>query len=186
SGGTLLNAKSLEKGDCHSKRLCVYTKGVFKEDIGGSDEEVQGENEVSMVPNTVVEDENPKSMDGDVSSGQNGIQSEDPFNIYTLLNKNNMKDNKESSTKESLEYPPGFTPREEVIENVEMDNQRKSFDCDLGNVRNISDEVNSSPRYNTYKKEGRESVGSRHFRKSEVPRTDGSLLTLMDELIKMG
>ncbi|GJZ29351.1 hypothetical protein Tco_0573998 [Tanacetum coccineum] len=205
--GTLLNVENLEKGDCHSKKLCVYTKGmsnifesfkiiyqgkaywvraieipgwtsdfdeqndeesdsedegfegVFKEDIGGSDEEEQGENKVSMVPDTVVEEENPKSMDGDVSSGQNGIQSDYPFNIYSLLNKNNMKDNKESSTKESLEYPPGFTPREDVVENVEMDNQRKSFDCDFGNVRNISDQENSSPRYNTYKKEGRESVG---------------------------
>ncbi|GJV31669.1 hypothetical protein Tco_1392069 [Tanacetum coccineum] len=78
------------------------------------------------------EEENPKSMDGDVSSGQNGIQSEDSFNIYSLLNKNNMKDNKESSTKESLEYPRGFTPREDVVENVEMGNQRKSFDCDFG------------------------------------------------------
>ncbi|GKA60514.1 RNA-directed DNA polymerase, eukaryota, reverse transcriptase zinc-binding domain protein, partial [Tanacetum coccineum] len=121
-------------------------EGVFKEDIGRSDEEVQGENEVSMVPDTVVEEENPKSMDGDVSSGQNGIQSEDPFNMYSLLNKNNMKDNKESSTKESFEYPPCFTPREDVVENVEMDNQRKSFDCDFGNVRNISDQENSSPR----------------------------------------
>ncbi|GJY27277.1 hypothetical protein Tco_0402003 [Tanacetum coccineum] len=161
-------------------------EGVFKEDIGGSDEEVQGKNEVSMVHDTVVEEENPKSMDGDVSSGQNGIQSEDQFNIYSLLNKNNMKNNKESSTKESLEYPPGFTPREDVVENVERDNQRKSFDCDFGNVRNISDEANSSPRNNTYKKEGRESVGSGHFRKSEVPRTGGYLLTLMDELIKVG
>ncbi|GJZ04616.1 cystathionine gamma-synthase 1, chloroplastic-like protein, partial [Tanacetum coccineum] len=31
---------------------------------------------------------------------------------------------KEASTKESLEYPPGFTPRENDVENVEMDNQK--------------------------------------------------------------
>ncbi|GJU42906.1 DIE2/ALG10 family protein [Tanacetum coccineum] len=95
---------------------------VFKKDFGESDEEVQGENDVSRVSDTDVEEENPKSKDGVVSSEQNGKQSEDPFNIYSLLNKDKMKNNKEASTKESLEYPPGFTPRENDVENVEMDN----------------------------------------------------------------
>ncbi|GKG53384.1 hypothetical protein Tco_0552652, partial [Tanacetum coccineum] len=62
--------------------------------------------------------------DGVVSSEQNGKQSEEPFNIYSLLSKDKMMNNKEASTKESLEYPPGFTPRENDVENVEMDNQK--------------------------------------------------------------
>ncbi|GKG41465.1 hypothetical protein Tco_0473216, partial [Tanacetum coccineum] len=79
---------------------------VFKKDFGESDEEVQGENDVSRVSDTDVEEENPKSKDGVVSSEQNGKQSEDPFHIYSLLNKDKMKNNKKASTKESLEYPP--------------------------------------------------------------------------------
>ncbi|GJT42186.1 RNA-directed DNA polymerase, eukaryota [Tanacetum coccineum] len=92
-------------------------KGVFKEDIDGSDEEVQGENDVSVVPDTVVEETNPKSIDGDGSSDQIEKQSADPFNIYSLLNNNKLKENKESNTNESLKYPPGFTPSEDVEAN---------------------------------------------------------------------
>ncbi|GKD33834.1 nucleotide-binding alpha-beta plait domain-containing protein [Tanacetum coccineum] len=161
-------------------------EGVFKEDFGGSEEEVQGGNDVSRVPDTLVEKENPKSKDGGVSSDQNGIQSEDLFNIYSLLNKNKMKKNKEASTKESLEYPPGFTPREDNVGNIEVDNLRNNYDGDIGNVRIISDEVNSSPRYNTDKKEAAESMDSEHCRKSEGSRKGGSILTLMDELVKVG
>ncbi|GJW94770.1 DIE2/ALG10 family protein [Tanacetum coccineum] len=232
--GTLLTVENSEEDHLHSKRLCVYMKGmsnifesfkityqgkaywvcakeipgwtpdfdehndedsdsddeqfegVFKEDIGGSDEEVQGENDVSVVPDTVVEETNPKSIDGDGSSDQIGKQSADPFNIYSLLNKNKLKENKESNTNESLKYPPGFTPSEDVEANGQMDNQRMSFDCEKGNERNVSDEMNSNVRYNRSKKEGMEYVSSGHFKKSEVPRTGGSLLTVMEELIKVG
>ncbi|GKC20761.1 hypothetical protein Tco_1022911, partial [Tanacetum coccineum] len=122
---------------------------VFKKDFGESDEEVQGENDVSRVSDTDVEEENPKSKDGVVSGEQNGKQSEDPFNIYSLFNKDKMKNNKEASTKESLE-----------------------------NVNNISD--------NTYKKAGGESMDSDHCRESEGSRKGGSILMLMDELVKVG
>ncbi|GKB82192.1 DIE2/ALG10 family protein [Tanacetum coccineum] len=159
---------------------------VFKKDFGESDEEVQGENDVSRVSDTEVEEENPKSKDGVVSSEQNGKQSEDPFNIYSLLNKDKMKNNKEASTKESLEYPPGFTPRENDVENVEMDNQKDNCDGEFGNVNNISDEVNFSSGFNTYKKAGGESMDSDHCRESEGSRKGGSILMLMDELVKVG
>ncbi|GKB04586.1 hypothetical protein Tco_0832729 [Tanacetum coccineum] len=159
---------------------------VFKKDFGESDEEVQRENDVSRVSDTEVEEENPKSKDDVVSSEQNGKQSEDPFNIYSLLNKDKMKNNKEASTKESLEYPPGFTPRENDVENVEMDNQKDNCDGEFGNVNNISDEVNFSSGFNTYKKAGGESMDSDHCRESEGSRKGGSILMLMDELVKVG
>ncbi|GKB01244.1 RNA-directed DNA polymerase, eukaryota, partial [Tanacetum coccineum] len=123
---------------------------------------------------------------GVVSSEQNGKQSEDPFNIYSLLNKDKMKNNKEANTKESLEYPPGFTPRENDVENVEMDNQKDNCDGEFGNVNNISDEVNFSSGFNTYKKAGGESMDSDHCRESEGSRKGGSILMLMDELVKVG
>ncbi|GKB17893.1 hypothetical protein Tco_0851816 [Tanacetum coccineum] len=135
---------------------------VFKKDFGESDEEVQGENDVSRVSDTDVEEENPKSKD------------------------DKMKNNKEASTKESLEYPPGFTPRENDVENVEMDNQKDNCDGEFGNVNNISDEVNFSSGFNTYKKAGGESMDSDHCRESEGSRKGGSILMLMDELVKVG
>ncbi|GJY17102.1 hypothetical protein Tco_0388593 [Tanacetum coccineum] len=68
--GTLLNVENLEKENYHCKRLCVLTKNlddqndeesdsedeeceeVFKKDFGESDEEVQGENDISRVSDT--------------------------------------------------------------------------------------------------------------------------------------
>ncbi|GKG65172.1 hypothetical protein Tco_0669591, partial [Tanacetum coccineum] len=38
------------------------------------------------------------------------------------------------STKESLEYPSGFTPRENDVENVEMDNQKDNCDGEFRNI----------------------------------------------------
>ncbi|GJY17101.1 RNA-directed DNA polymerase, eukaryota [Tanacetum coccineum] len=97
-----------------------------------------------------------------------------------------MKNNNEASTKESLEYPLGFTPRENDVENVEMDNQKDNCDGEFGNVNNISDEVNFSSGFNTYKKTGGESMDSDHCREYEGSRKGGSILMLMDELVKLG
>ncbi|GKC95484.1 hypothetical protein Tco_1160926 [Tanacetum coccineum] len=109
---------------------------VFKKDFGKSDEEVQGENDVSRVFDTDVEEENPKSKDNVVS--------------------NKMKNNKEASTKESLEFPPGFTPRENDVENLGF--------------------------YHVYNKAGGESLKWIHCRERlEVLELGGSYLMLMDE-----
>ncbi|GJY21309.1 nucleotide-binding alpha-beta plait domain-containing protein [Tanacetum coccineum] len=71
---------------------------VFKKDFGESDEEVQGENDVSRVSDTEVEEENPKSKDGVVSSEQNG-----------------------GGTKESLEYPPVYSKERMMLKMLSMD-----------------------------------------------------------------
>ncbi|GJT18501.1 hypothetical protein Tco_0877207 [Tanacetum coccineum] len=86
---------------------------VFKKDFNESDEEVQGENDVSRGIQYRFDEEKPKSKT----------------------------------------YPPGFTPRENDVENVEMDNQKDNCDGEFGNVNNISDEVNLARGYNTYKKQ---------------------------------
>ncbi|GJR49567.1 nucleotide-binding alpha-beta plait domain-containing protein [Tanacetum coccineum] len=218
--GSLLTMENSEEDNLHSKRLCVYTKGVhaicesfkilfqgkvywlrareipgwnpdfevksddssdldedrsvgeFKDDFDGSGDsdeerhegevkEMQGENEVSMVPET--DEQVPILTSGAVigSSDNNGAQSEDPFNIYSLLNKNKVDDQKVSNSKESLKYPPGFTPCDTVEDHDLSSNQRA-------------------------KKVGMESAGSGHVRKNEILRTGGSLLTVMEELIKVG
>ncbi|GJS48865.1 hypothetical protein Tco_0598986 [Tanacetum coccineum] len=65
-----------------------------------------------------------------------------------------------------------------------MDNQKDNCDGEFGNVNNISDEVNFSSGFNTYKKAGGESMDSDHCRESEGSRKGGSILMLMDELVK--
>ncbi|GKC94163.1 hypothetical protein Tco_1159605 [Tanacetum coccineum] len=44
-------------------------------------------------------------------------ESEDPFNLYDILNKNKESDG--ISKKGELKYPPGFTPKEATIEDVQ-------------------------------------------------------------------
>ncbi|GJY18105.1 hypothetical protein Tco_0389596 [Tanacetum coccineum] len=75
---------------------------------------------------------------------------------------------------------------ENDVENVKMDNQKDNCDGEFGNVNNISDEVNFSSGFNTYKKADGESMDSDHCRESEGSRKGGSILMLMDELVKVG
>nr|GEY84806.1 hypothetical protein [Tanacetum cinerariifolium] len=46
--------------------------------------------------------------EGDVDDQEN--KSEDPFQIYKLLYKNNKVDRNKGISDDSLKYPPGFTP----------------------------------------------------------------------------
>ncbi|GKF56500.1 hypothetical protein Tco_0166840, partial [Tanacetum coccineum] len=57
--------------------------------------------------------------DGEAFVGQNEVWSEDPFNIYDLLNKKKEDNKNGSSAADSLKYPLGFTPREDVEAGVE-------------------------------------------------------------------
>nr|GEX43861.1 DIE2/ALG10 family [Tanacetum cinerariifolium] len=141
-------------------------------DIDGSEEEQQVEDDISVVPDTISED--AKSKDDEGNTPKEAVEdqySADPFGIYSILKKNNRKVTEESSIKESLKFPPGFTPREDG----EVD----------GNVNDKIESVHGNSA--TYsKKNGTESVGSVHIHKVEIPRTGGSILSLMEELIKVG
>nr|GEV66205.1 RNA-directed DNA polymerase, eukaryota, reverse transcriptase zinc-binding domain protein [Tanacetum cinerariifolium] len=67
----------------------------------GSYEEVPNEEDVKNV----------KDLEGEEDSiGQGNVKSEDPFNIYELLNPKRSGIDNNSNSKESLKYPPGYTP----------------------------------------------------------------------------
>ncbi|GKB54739.1 RNA-directed DNA polymerase, eukaryota [Tanacetum coccineum] len=176
----------LEQNDEDSKSDDEQSEGDFKEDLSRSDEELDRENDVNMVPDTVFKEETQKSNDEEDSIGQNEKQSKDSFNIYSLHNKKKGEKNHDSSTKDSLKYPPAFTPRVDVEDDFKMSNKWNSFVRENGDERKVSDVLNSGSKNNWSKKDGTESVVSGHFKKAESPRTRGSLLILMDELIKVG
>ncbi|GJX62366.1 RNA-directed DNA polymerase, eukaryota, partial [Tanacetum coccineum] len=190
--GTLLDVENKEDENYHSKRLCIHTKGItnvfesfkivykgkvywvrakevsgwipdfeltdedgsesdesqsddgLQEGVIGDEEDKQGEDDVSVVPDSMADKVNDNDGEDIEQNEAVDKNSTDPFGFYSLLRKNKQKDNHESSCKESLKFPPGFTPREE------------------------------------------ESVGSGHFQQSEIPRSGGSLLNVMDELIRVG
>nr|GFA68156.1 RNA-directed DNA polymerase, eukaryota [Tanacetum cinerariifolium] len=113
--------------------------------------------------------------------------SGDPFSIYKLLKKKKDNVEKENNSKHSMKYHPGFTPKEGT-DVVRMHTEESD------NIVNMSDhneeEVNNTFSGNYTKKNSKEdvsnSVCSGHFKTSMVPRTSGSILSLMDELVKVG
>ncbi|GKB69456.1 hypothetical protein Tco_0930868 [Tanacetum coccineum] len=103
------------------------------------------------VPETVFEE----------SLEQKETQSEDPFGIYSLLNKNKDKSENMKPSDHSLKYPPGFTPND-------LNGQERNS-INKGSKEEVSGLVCSG-----------------NFKKSEVPRTGGSILCVLEELVKLG
>nr|GFD07800.1 hypothetical protein [Tanacetum cinerariifolium] len=111
--GKILYLEKLDEGCLYSKRLCILTTGFIKEDFDGSDAEKEGDNNVSVVPDSVTEDANvqaeEKGNDLDVNN------SLDPFELYPLLNKKRNVEEKmdKSNGTVSIPFPPGLTPCDE-------------------------------------------------------------------------
>nr|GEV00338.1 RNA-directed DNA polymerase, eukaryota, reverse transcriptase zinc-binding domain protein [Tanacetum cinerariifolium] len=124
----------------------------------------------------------------EVSTGQENKHSEDPFNFYDLLNKKNKSHDKGNKSDNSLKYPPGFTPvnESEVNEKKDDESKKDSGDC---SQRNLKEEENLGTKEKCLNKnsidDAAESVCSGQFKKSEAPQTGGSILILMDELVKV-
>nr|GEX96147.1 RNA-directed DNA polymerase, eukaryota [Tanacetum cinerariifolium] len=122
-----------EQNEDNSDSEDEQSVGTIKEDFGGSDGEMEGENNVSVVPDTVREKEN--------------VQVE---------------------IEESLQYPPGFTPCD--VKAAGLDKNTMGINESSGVGGKKLDSV---------------SVGSSNCKKVDIKRTGGSLLTVMEELIKV-
>nr|GEY76614.1 nucleotide-binding alpha-beta plait domain-containing protein [Tanacetum cinerariifolium] len=75
-----------------------------------------GENsEGDEVPETIFEDDGyVKNRTEEDPNEENVDKSEDPFNIYPLLNKNKGANDKVHNSGSSLDHPPGFTLKEGI------------------------------------------------------------------------
>ncbi|GJX07698.1 RNA-directed DNA polymerase, eukaryota [Tanacetum coccineum] len=104
------------------------------------------------------------------SNGQKVNLSADPFNIYSLLNKKNGKNDENEASEHTPNHPPGFTP------NISQNN-------DIGSAGSHVNETQVEQERSINDKS--ESVCSGHFKSSSVPRTGGSILGLMEELVKV-
>nr|GEV69987.1 nucleotide-binding alpha-beta plait domain-containing protein [Tanacetum cinerariifolium] len=71
--------------------------------------EIEGDSDGEIVPDTKLEEDFPNQKRKEDSVGQGNVQSEDPFNIYELLNHKRPIIDNNSNSKESLKYPPGYT-----------------------------------------------------------------------------
>nr|GEY03684.1 RNA-directed DNA polymerase, eukaryota [Tanacetum cinerariifolium] len=148
-----------------------------------------GDSDVSEVSDTLFEKKGQKNDKLDEeSTGQKVNHLEDPFGIYPLLNKKKDTTETNNNLEQSLKYPPGFTPNEDsdaFCINVEDD---RNNNCDYSQGCNV-EEANNGSKGNCVnmgsKIDVAESVCSGHFKKSEAPRTGGSILNLMKELVKV-
>ncbi|GKC52468.1 RNA-directed DNA polymerase, eukaryota [Tanacetum coccineum] len=149
-----------------------------------------GESDVEEVMETLFGErfQNNNNME-EMSTSQKENHSGDPFNIYTLLNKNKDIAERENNSDQSLKYPPGYTPNdgtETNCKNVEYSKKESgelSQGCDEEKENNVHKE-NSSNKGS--KEDVAKSICSGHFKKSVTPRTGGSILNLMEELVKVG
>ncbi|GJV73341.1 RNA-directed DNA polymerase, eukaryota [Tanacetum coccineum] len=134
------------------------------------------------------------SKDGGFNDHEPGCEtqedkSEDPFNIYSLLNKNNNMAGKDNKSEGSLKYPPGLTPQEGTDANsMHVEGDINDNVVDFSNSRmDGANDVSSGNRFKVNSKDDSvESAPSGHFKKSVIPRTGGSILGILDEVVKVG
>nr|GEX25757.1 RNA-directed DNA polymerase, eukaryota [Tanacetum cinerariifolium] len=151
---------------------------------------VVANSDVEGVLETIFEESGQKenNLDEEHTDKQEN-HSGDPFSIYKLLKKKKGNVEKKNNSEHNMKYPPGFTPKEGT-DVVDMHAEETRND----NIVNLSDhnaeEVNNTFSGSCPKKNSKEdvsnSVCSGHFKTSMVPRTSGSILSLMDELVKVG
>nr|GFB47920.1 RNA-directed DNA polymerase, eukaryota [Tanacetum cinerariifolium] len=96
-------------------------------------------------------------------------KSEDPFNIYDMLNKNKPTKSVEHSDSD-IQYPQGFTPCDRPQVNSNLD-QTKVLDKEPGAKASFLEDVNV--------------LGcSGHFQSVKAPKSGGSILHIIKDFIK--
>ncbi|GJW55694.1 nucleotide-binding alpha-beta plait domain-containing protein [Tanacetum coccineum] len=136
-----------------------------------------GDSDTEVVPDTIFDDASIHINAENASVEKQKTHSEDPFNIYKLLTKNKENNHKEFNLEDSLKYPPGFTP---INDNVNSEGQSNKFTGER--LNNIQEEVLKDK----FNEDAAESTCSGHFKKSNISRTGGSILQVMEEMVKVG
>ncbi|GKE60540.1 nucleotide-binding alpha-beta plait domain-containing protein, partial [Tanacetum coccineum] len=149
-----------------------------------------GESEMEEVPDTLFEDDGlVKNEMEEGGKDEQENKSEDPFLIYPLLEKKNNLATNDNISVGSLKYPPGFTPHESPDVDAMHGVGDKDVKVEEGRVYS-ADAVNdgSSGKHinRNLKEDSVESVVSGHFKKSMIPRTGGSIVGILDEMVKVG
>ncbi|GJT80674.1 reverse transcriptase domain-containing protein [Tanacetum coccineum] len=106
--------------------------------------------------------------------GEVGSHSEDPFNIYGILD--GQKNNVCNSCSDEPKFPPGFTPDNNDHEKNMVENIKDTTE----HVQSLSNKLND--RCSNRGFSSQQSMNS-HSQKSKV---GGSILDLMDELVTVG
>nr|GEX60653.1 nucleotide-binding alpha-beta plait domain-containing protein [Tanacetum cinerariifolium] len=88
----------------------------------GKCSDLEGESDSEAIPETRFKDEPMDKVDDINSIPHSKPRSKDPFGVYELLNKKKKVTNNECESQNSPTYPPGFTPNDNVEENINTSN----------------------------------------------------------------
>ncbi|GJT28707.1 RNA-directed DNA polymerase, eukaryota, partial [Tanacetum coccineum] len=115
------------------------------------------------------------------ASGTKVNVSEDPFGIYSILNKKNaVNAANEVTDSHSIPHPPGFTPvQEKACEDNDENIEHSKSNSGSKEEEAIREDLNSMSD-----KGG--SVNMGRFKTTEAPRSGGSFLSLMEDVVKVG
>nr|GEX97014.1 RNA-directed DNA polymerase, eukaryota, nucleotide-binding alpha-beta plait domain protein [Tanacetum cinerariifolium] len=154
----------------HAKELDAWVPKNFYEDDNDSSNDksndfsnVEKVSKSSCMKGTNLVHENVQN-----TNCEDTPQSNDPFNIYKLLQKKNVTIPKSKDFDPT--YPPGFTPINK--------NHNKGYVTVYAN-----DQVKSTPNMNLYSCRNVESTSQRT---TSIPISRGSILDVMDDLVKFG
>ncbi|GJZ19503.1 nucleotide-binding alpha-beta plait domain-containing protein [Tanacetum coccineum] len=171
-----------EMGDIDVEKLKEYSNNECN---------LATDSDVEEVSETVFEvDRDDNSQERANTKEDQELHSADPFNIYGLLNKNQHGDKKDSvESVDTLKFPPGFTPEDNGIDNNDVGDQ--IFRGENVNSKKTMDEKSFPEASNSNTKmsskvEGNVSCCSGHFRQTEDPPTGGSMLQLLEDVVKVG
>ncbi|GKB46791.1 nucleotide-binding alpha-beta plait domain-containing protein, partial [Tanacetum coccineum] len=172
--GTLLHVKDQEDA---CKVFWVRAKEIpgwvsdFMEDVN---EEYDMDDATNGEESNGEDDELHKINSENGYVGQNKANSEDPFNLYDLLNKKKDENNKGDCVEDSLKFPSGFTPKDtnEVTEECpNTSNESKRVSREGVHSFQEEDTVFGVKKHGSKKKakdDVVESMCSRHFQKAKT------------------
>ncbi|GKB95231.1 nucleotide-binding alpha-beta plait domain-containing protein [Tanacetum coccineum] len=90
-------------------------EGPYSENVDKQEEVNSEEGDVEEVSKTIFEKEQDQvPKEDNFNIGENGCNSEDPFNNYGLLNKKHKNLNGGPKSNDTMKYHPGFTPMTNV------------------------------------------------------------------------
>ncbi|GJQ90434.1 RNA-directed DNA polymerase, eukaryota [Tanacetum coccineum] len=162
------------------------------EDVVQKSEDIEENSDSEKVPDTIIEDEElVNKCDDEMNSVKNLEKSEDPFNIYSLLNRKDSLNKKEKDSESSLSHPPGYTPPATKCDDARSENIAENQDtfsesCANNNLEENNGDVanNCFDNVKIFGDSKSTSVCSGSFKKSIA--SGGSFLNVMEEIVNVG
>ncbi|GJR25987.1 RNA-directed DNA polymerase, eukaryota [Tanacetum coccineum] len=164
--------------------------GWIPDFVEEEEDDNDSEDEIRKEDSEAKNDDNLNYEDAAVDSEvEEETRSEDPFNIYDLLNKKKENILGDTNSNNTMKYPPGFTPL-----NTPDDHPSQFTTKEKGGVersQNVQEDKQDSQTRKSHpndnsKEDIVEFICSGHFKTPELPRTGGSVLQVMKDLVKVG